>query len=475
MNIRNNPFTAFDYHLPVQNWFYPFDEESEPRYKTKVITSEEAFDGLSLKDVSGNTALYFHIPFCESLCTFCALPKQICTNEKIIDEYVYALIEEIKMKSKYSIISKTKINSIFFGGGTPSLLSPEQILRIGEAINFYFDLSEMKEFSFESSPKTVTLEKAQALRDIGVTHPRIGVQTLNPKYRKHFNLISTTDDVKNAVSIYNSIFEFLNIDIIYGMHGQTIDELIIDLNEAAQLDSKLIDFYPLNNPCSQPKMDQNFKRANLKPLTGMTKHGYNIIGREVLMAHGYFPHNGHGYVKIGKENIDRNKVTTDKYSFQYHESHYGYETDSIIGFGAGAVSVIGKVALTNNDNENEYIRKLTTGLNLSVTKQVTDDETLAAKGLVTHLAYHSIVEKSKINFNKVHPNTLESLKLSISNGLVIEKNDTYELTHLGWQWYVSMLYYLSSKDQQIALDKAINSRIKSGRMEIEQCNNQICF
>ncbi|WP_174990143.1 radical SAM protein [Pandoraea aquatica] len=90
------------------------------------------------------------------------------------------------------------MRAIFFGGGTPSLLSPDQIRRIGERIRYHFDLSQVEEYSFEIEVKSLTPEKAEAMREAGVTHPRFGLQTFQSEWRAMFDLTATLEQVHAA-------------------------------------------------------------------------------------------------------------------------------------------------------------------------------------------------------------------------------------------------------------------------------------
>ena len=144
----------------------------------------------------------------------------------MIDAYVENLLREIQIKSEAVDLKAVPVTSIFFGGGTPSLLDPDQILRIGAAIKDNFDLTQLTEFSFEIEVKSLTRARAEAMRAIGVTHPRFGLQTFDQNWRDTFDLTATLGQVREATALLIEIFPFQTFDILYGMSGQDEEELV---------------------------------------------------------------------------------------------------------------------------------------------------------------------------------------------------------------------------------------------------------
>ena len=161
--FTNESFIPFNFNMPIYNWFYPM---SYSEISVDLDSIKTVFERSS--DRVSNRSLYFHIPFCQDICSFCPFTREVLKDEAFLDRYVDALIKEIVLKAKYRYISEKPITSIFFGGGTPSILLPKHILRIGNAIKDNFDLSSLKEFSFEMNAKTVLPERVAAMREVGV-------------------------------------------------------------------------------------------------------------------------------------------------------------------------------------------------------------------------------------------------------------------------------------------------------------------
>lgn len=459
--FTNDKFIPFDFNMPIYNWFYPMSFQ-EITYNKKTIQSVFKQD---LGRVF-NRSLYFHIPFCQDICSFCPFTREVLRDANYLDRYVSALINEIRIKSKYSYISDYPITSIFFGGGTPSILEPRHIKMIGQAIKDNFDLSQLKEFSFEMNAKTVNVERVAAMKEIGITHARMGVQTFNPEYRNMFKLSATLENIYDGVKLLNESFDYVCIDMLYGMHGQTLGDIIKDLRRAQQLGTSHMDVYPINNGVIQKRLQDEYEKRHYTAATGLNKYLYNVAIYEYLSRNGFHPHNGHGYYRnsFGSHCGD---FVDEKYTFQYHESVYGHSGHEIIAFGPVGYSVLNEYVISNQANIKKYIDDVEKE-ELPISGIGIYPRTLIEiKGLVLHLPYHGVVYKNKVDFHYVDELLQNKLLQLIDAGMVIDHEDRYALTKLGWYNYVNLLYFLSPKNEQDALIKYI----KSANIYDEYMNN----
>lgn len=459
--FTNDSFIPFNYNMPIYNWFYPmsYNEISVNSDSIKAV-----FERPSSRVV--NRSLYFHIPFCQDICSFCPFTRIVLKDESILDRYVEAIIREIELKSKYQYISEYPVTSIFFGGGTPSILLPKHIRRIGKAIKDHFDLSCLKEFSFEMNAKTVLPERVAAMKEIGVTHGRMGVQTFNPEYRNMFKLSATLENIYNGASLLNKTFDYVCIDMLYGMHGQTIEDIIKDLHQARQLGTSHMDVYPINNGVIQKRLKDEYDRRNLKATSALNKYLFNAVIYYYLHENGFAPHNGHGYYRT--QRTVKNKGFVDNgYTFQYHESVYGYAGHEIVAFGTVGYSVFNEFVVSNHADISEYISMVESG-NLPISGIATYPRELTEiKGLVLHLPYHGNVEKSRINYSFVNDDLKQKLEELTLLKMIEDNGDTFNLTRKGWQNYVNLLFYLSPQREQ---DVLLN-RIKRANLYSEFVNN----
>ena len=458
LNLNNREtLLKFDNQLPVYNWYYPFPSDED-----EVVDTHRSLLSLkTTKESRGRRALYFHIPFCDTLCTFCPFYRLTnYTHQERIDQYLDALIAEMKWKSQYPGVGQVPVDIISVGGGTPSILTPEQINRFGAALREHFDLSMLKEFTFELEVKSVTPEKLQAMKSIGVNRVSFGVQTFHPTYREIFNITSTHEQVRQVAQWATATFDYVNIDIIFGLAGQSMDDLIMEAEAAIALGTTTVDFYPLNYMSASLKMHRNFKEHGLEPLSPATKIGYRMFLDEYMRAKGYIPINGYSYTRDHKERTGRVLIDRDPV-FQYHDVLYGYSTDEVIGFGASAVTQAGDFNTFNPNSLDEYIDELQQeGALLSALTLGNKD--CPEKGIV-YFPYRGVLEKDRIDWARVPAETMQALEEAVQKGLVVDSGDLYTLSQAGWLFYVNLVYFLTPKTGQRWLSERIEKRIEEGR------------
>lgn len=188
--------------------------------KMPVLSPTELKRELQGMDFTGQEmAFYLHVPFCTSICSYCHYFKQLATRQET-EGYMKAAAAEI---GNYRKLAKGKIelNSIFFGGGTPTILGEKQLAGLLGRLAEEFELSLEKEISIESSPETLSEEKLFGLREAGFNRLSIGVQDFNDEVTRRCN---RNHDRKQAVEAFDTAraagFENINIDLIYGLPGQ---------------------------------------------------------------------------------------------------------------------------------------------------------------------------------------------------------------------------------------------------------------
>lgn len=449
--FNKDSYIPFDFNMPIYNWFYPM---SYKEIKVDEKSTLSAFNN-DLNRVR-NRALYFHIPFCEDICAFCPFVREVLRSQDRLNNYVDALVKEIEIKSKIGNVSKYPITAIFFGGGTPSILKPNHILKIGNAIKNNFDLSHLKEFSFEMNAKTVEIEKIKALKEIGVTHARMGVQTFNPKYRDIFRLSATIDNIYNGAKLLNENFDYTCVDMLYGMHGQCIDEVIKDLKNAIDLGTTHIDVYPINNGVIQDRLKKSYDKHGLKAHSALSKHLFVPAIYDYMKYNNFLPHNGHGYVRVKDyKKYEGKNFVYDEYSFQYHESVYGYSGHEVIAFGVVGYSVLNEYVVGNVSNIDEYVQMVVDGKLPIAGIGIYNRSLTDIKGIALHLPYHGVAYKKLIDENIIDDELTDKLNWLKEKDMIVEYDDRWAVTRLGWLNYVNLLYFLSPKCEQERLNKYI--------------------
>jgi len=191
-------------------------------------------------------SLYFHIPFCTHRCAYCDF-NTYAGQERLIPAYVEALCNEVRCVVA-SWPGRLPVHTIFFGGGTPSLLTPSQFEHILQTVRDHFDLSNQSdlETSLEANPGTVTLDSLRGLRRAGLNRISFGVQSFHPGELRQLERIHDPFDVLNAVSwVRLAGFENLNLDLIYGLPEQSLARWQANVKHAVELAPQHLSLYAL--------------------------------------------------------------------------------------------------------------------------------------------------------------------------------------------------------------------------------------
>ena len=187
--------------------------------------------------MSVNTpSLYVHVPFCAHKCEYCAFYSHLPGGD-LVQRYVDALIKELEMLPRFSP------HTVFFGGGTPTLLTLKQWEQIGAAMH-RLGLAPVKEWSVESNPASVSLDKARLLRSIGVNRMSMGVQSLNESLLERLGRIHSREQVFKSYDILRQAgFDNLNIDLMFAIPTQTMETWQETLREAIALETEHLSCY----------------------------------------------------------------------------------------------------------------------------------------------------------------------------------------------------------------------------------------
>ena len=187
-------------------------------------------------------SLYIHIPFCVKKCEYCDF-YSLC-DLSLKEKYVSALIAQIK---DFRSEAKNKlVDTIYFGGGTPSLLSGEAMLRIMKTIRSVFRIAEEAEISMEANPGTLNPEKLSAYREAGINRLSLGLQSADPEELKRLGRIHTREEFESSFLLARlEGFQNINVDIMYALPNQTEQTLSDTLDYVIALDPDHISFYGL--------------------------------------------------------------------------------------------------------------------------------------------------------------------------------------------------------------------------------------
>ncbi|WP_162910001.1 radical SAM family heme chaperone HemW [Aggregatilinea lenta] len=206
-------------------------------------------------------ALYLHIPFCRTRCTYCAF-NTYTGLDRLIEPYTRALAHEIRVVGG---TERRAAHTIYFGGGTPSLVPPDLLVEVLAACADAFTLAEPTEVTLETNPATVDLDALKALRQIGINRISIGMQSAHASELKLFARGHTADDVRDTVRLARRAgFDNLSLDLIYGNPGQTFAMWQTSLDAALSMQPEHLSMYSLGIEDGTP-MQRWVARGQVEP------------------------------------------------------------------------------------------------------------------------------------------------------------------------------------------------------------------
>src|ERR1044072_1208456 len=206
------------------------------------------------------TGLYVHIPFCSSRCSYCDFATGLYQSE-LAERYVAALIEEIRRSPH----SGANVDTVYFGGGTPSLLAPAQLIRILVTLSEQFEIDPASEVTLEINPGSVTREKLEAFRNLGINRASFGAQTFDDRELAKLGRSHTAADALKTFSDLRSAgFMNISFDLIAGLPGQTLAGWQHNIKQALDLNPEHLSFYLLEVHSGTPLAEHI--RRGLQPV-----------------------------------------------------------------------------------------------------------------------------------------------------------------------------------------------------------------
>ena len=317
-------------------------------FKSTFIKPDPDSTGELLKNSFNNKTkigVYLHIPFCKTLCPACPYVR-ILWNEELVNSYIEALKNEIRAHGEILNGLGLKIANIHAGGGTPSLLKPSQYQDILDTLHRYFEVDQKAKFGMEANPQDMTKENASGFVEAGIKELSIGVQSF---CKGNIKILGRTHSVEDSLEAIENArkagFKFINIDLMYMLPGQTVDDWIQDLEIAAEQDVDEITTYPLLVTHFVP-IYQRLKDGSLESQASkrvFKRMFYTTF--DVLEDAGYKPLEIYGFSR-----------TSEKYATVNLEME-----GPLLGFGCGAMGFTGSYEYQNTCSVREYIRSVLNG------------------------------------------------------------------------------------------------------------------
>lgn len=327
------------------------DRDSEYiRWYPKSLTLPD-FKNLFLDSLHPE-GMYIHIPFCDKICSFCPYNKRL-TDNKLIDSYVKALINEIIIYGK--IVTSSNIKFIYFGGGTPSTLNSLHLGKVLDCIRLNFNVHENVEITLEGHPSHLNINYLNQIKDVGITRISTGVQSFDDKLLKEMGSQHTAKQAFTAINNVSEVFGEVAIDLLFNCPTQSLSNWEKQLKIATELPGVThISCYSLILPNNE---NQPSKVEEVR----MTEWMDNYLRQKGYIHYASCASGGFDYSKEGHHCV-------------YEKSHWGSPQTEFLGLGAGAMGFVGDTATVNGLNIKNYMSKLNNNNLPLVSTTFTDKE-----------------------------------------------------------------------------------------------------
>ncbi len=381
------------------------------------------------KDLS----LYFHLPFCKSLCWFCGCTTVITTQEGKSATYIDYLGKEMALMGQHMNPNRV-VEQIHLGGGTPTFLQPDEIRQLGEMIHSRYQISDTVEAGVEIDPRHLDQEKLKALREAGFNRSSIGVQDNNPEVQKAVHRIQPYEQTSKVVSwIRDAGFESLNIDLIYGLPYQTVSSFEKTLDETLALrPDRLAIFSYAHVPWIKPSQKILEKESALPD--GEMKLQLLKLTVEKLTSEGY------AYVGMDHFALENDELTTAQREKTLQRNFQGYSTKDgtdIYSFGMSSISQADDAYWQNQKELPQYYAEVDAG-NLPVNKGyiLTIDDEIRRQVIMRLMCdlgidYAAMSHLLGLDFPNYFAAELESLADLETDGLLEKTPDGFTVTDVG--------------------------------------------
>jgi len=415
-------------------------DKNGPRY-TSYPTADRFIDTFnadsysswcSKRESNRPLSLYFHIPFCNTLCFYCACNKVITKDRNLSEKYVQYMIKELSMQA--AVLGEgQRVEQLHWGGGTPTFLSDNQMRELMAATRKYFTLVEEGEYSIEIDPRKVSDETIALLAELGFNRLSVGVQDFDPLVQKAVNRIQTEEETLQVIHAARANgFKSVSIDLIYGLPKQTLSGIKATLDKVIAANPDRLSIY---NYAHMPTLFMPQRRINETDLPA-PQIKLDILSLAVKTL------TDAGYVYIGMDHFAKpdDELAVAQRQRRLHRNFQGYSTHSDCDLVAIGVSSIGKIGPTYSQNFREpddYYAALDRDVLPIMRGMELNQDDLIRRAIIQDLMCHFELEKElinttyQINFDNYFATEMGELREYEREGLLNLSADTVSVTPKG--------------------------------------------
>ena len=378
-------------------------------------------------------SLYVHIPFCESLCYYCACNKVITRHHERAARYLDALEREMALHAR-AIGHDEPVSQLHFGGGTPTFLSDAELDRLMAALRGHFHLLPDAEVSVEVDPRTATEQRLAHLAQLGFNRLSFGVQDFDPAVQRAVHRIQPYENVRDLMHSARALgFASVNMDLIYGLPLQTLESFARTLEQVCGLRPDRIALYGYAHLPERFKPQRRIVPAELPD--GETRVG--LLGAAISR----FLEAGYDYIGMDHFALHDDTLAQAKRAGRLHRNFQGYSTQPDCDLIALGVSAIGRVGATYSQNaktlDDYYARIEQDQFAVERGLAMSDDDLLRRDVIMAimcqgGLAFQAIEQAHGIEFETYFAAELDALRDLAGMGLVQRRPDGLSVTGMGW-------------------------------------------
>ncbi|PJR04371.1 oxygen-independent coproporphyrinogen III oxidase [Avrilella dinanensis] len=372
-------------------------------------------------------SLYIHLPFCESLCTFCACHKRITKRHEVEKPYIETVLKEWNLYLNL-FDEKPLIKELHLGGGTPTFFSPENLTWLLTEIFSKAEIAENPDFSFEGHPNNTSREHLQALYDLGLRRCSFGVQDYDLQVQQAINRVQPFETVKKVTEWAREIgYASVSHDLVFGLPFQTMEKMEFTIRKTMELQPDRLAFYSY---------------AHVPWIKGVGQRGFdendlpNGEEKRKLYENGKKLFEKLGYIEVGMDHfsLPEDELYQSLINGKIHRNFMGYtssKTQLMIGLGMSAISDSWYAFAQNEKTVEDYQKRVENGEIPVFRGHILNEEDLVIRKHILNLMCRMEINWNDHTFVPEMKNTLQQLKEMEKDNLIEIGENSIKITEKG--------------------------------------------
>lgn len=290
--------------------------------------------------------IYIHIPFCIQICDYCFYMKELIKSKSQVDTYVDTICKEIELVSESLNLKNRIVNSLYIGGGTPSVLTEEQFNKIIETLNKFHNIKNV-EFTFEAEPGTFNMNKLKWYKDAGVNRISMGVQSFNDEIIKYSSRKHTVSQAIKSIDMIKEIGGIsMNVDLLSGLAGETMDTWLDSLEIALNQNVDMLTIYKMKAYANTVFFQKGVRKSEISLPNAKEEIHFMERALDRIEQSDYSPWSNFAFTNTG-------------YMHRYAENTW--RGQDLVAYGVSSFGKIGNINYQNLNNIDSYSEKVNKG------------------------------------------------------------------------------------------------------------------